>query len=258
MTQNTLGRRNALGATRSATTGTSGRIARILQVMLGVTLLCAAPGAAEAQHCKLHYAEAFRLIANESFDGHSPAAIKKTVDNLFGPRQETCGESGYSFFLTELGAQASAALRKKGSEREARLIATREIMTRFPVLVRFSTGADPSAGLNQLRSNLAVLSTEVGVTPSSKALLDALASVVPPKNLPKPLPKNDDAIPVTVPQVPLPAWAVISLYEIRDHAARKDTAAITAKTNRILDWVVQASPGVRPLAPPVASQVPAR
>jgi hypothetical protein len=221
---------------------------------LGVTLLCAAPGEAEAQHCKLHYAEAFRIIAAESFDGNSPATIKKRVDDLFGPRQEVCGESGYSFFLTELGVQASAALRKNGSERESRLIATREIMTRFPVLVRFSPGADPSAGLNQLRSNLGVLSTSVGVTPSSKALLDALAGVVPPKNLPKPLPKNDDAIPVTVPQVPMPAWAIISLYEIRDHAARKDTVAVTAKTDRILDWVVQASPGVRLLAPPVPAK----
>ncbi len=212
---------------------------------LGVSVVCALAGAAHAENCRLHYAEAFQLISTQHFSEHSPAAIKQTVDDLFGPRQEVCGEVGYKFFLTELGTQAAAALHQKGNEQEARLLATREIMNRFPMQVRFSSGADPSAGLNQLRSNLGVLSTEVGVTPSIKALLDALGKIAPPKPAPKPLPKSDDAIPITVPRIPLPAWAVISLYEIRDHAMRKESAAVVAKSNVILDWVSRAGPGAR-------------
>lgn len=264
MKQNILGSRNELHSTRPGTTGVGVRPCKRVQpawallALLGVSLVCAAPGAASAQHCRLHYSEAFRLIATQSFDGQPPAAIKQKVDDLFGPRQEVCGEGGYKFFLTELGAQASAALRKKGSEQESRLVATREIMNRFPVQVRFSNGAVPGAGLTQLRADLGVLSTEVGKTPAISALLEALGKVAPPRTLSKPLPQNDDAIPIMVPQIPLPAWAIISLYEIRDHAARKESAAITAKTSLILDWVMRASPGVRPIEPPAATQSPAK
>ena len=230
--------------------------ARALLAAMGVSVVCALSGAANAENCKLHYADAFQLISTQRFSEHSPTAIKQTVDNLFGPRQVVCGEVGYKFFLTELGNQAAAALRQKGSEQEAQLLATREIMNRFPLQVRFSHGADPRAGLNQLRSNLGVLSTEVGVTPSITALLDALGKIAPPRLAPKPLPKSDDAIPITVPRIPLPAWAVISLYEIRDHAARKESEAITTKSNLILDWVSRAGPGVPLLAPPAVGGSP--
>jgi hypothetical protein len=232
--------------------------ARALLAALGVSAVCALGGSANAENCKLHYAEAFQIISTQRFAEHSPTAIKQTVDNLFGPRQVVCGEIGYKFFLTELGNQAGAAMRHKGSEQEAQLLATREILNRFPLQVRFSHGVDPRAGLNQLRSNLGVLSTEVGVTPSITALLDALAKIAPPRLAPKPLPKSDDAIPVTVPRVPLPAWAVISLYEIRDHAARKESDAITTKSNLILDWVSRAGPGALPLAIPAAGTSPAK
>lgn len=264
MRQNTIGSWDAMQraslATRGVFTPQGQRVqpTRALLAAIGVSVVCALAGAADAENCRLHYAEAFQLISTQRFSEQSPTAIKQTVDNLFGPRQEVCGEVGYTFFLTELGNQASAALHQKGSEQEARLLATREIMSRFPLQVRFSNGADPRAGLNQLRSNLGVLSTEVGVTPSIKALLDALAKIAPPRPAPKPLPKSDDGIPITVPRIPLPAWAVISLYEIRDHAARKESAAITAKINLVLDWVSRAGPGARLIESPAAGAAPAK
>ena len=180
MKQNTLGSRNERPAPRRAKAGVVVRPHKRVQpawplrALLGVSLVCAASGAASAQHCRLHYAEAFRLISIQSFDGQPKAVIKQKVDDLFGPRQEVCGEDGYKFFLTELGAQAAAALRKKGSEQESRLVATREIMNRFPVQVRFSNGAVPGAGLTQLRADLGVLSTEVGKTPAINALLEPM------------------------------------------------------------------------------------
>jgi hypothetical protein len=264
MRQNTLGNwdelRRASLAPRGVLTAQRQRVqpARALLAAIGVSVVCALPVAADAENCRLHYAEAFQLIANQRFGGQSPDAVRQTVDDLFGPRQEVCGEVGYKFFLTELGNQATTALHQKGSEQEARLSATREILNRFPRQVRFSNGADPRAGLNQLRSNLGVLSAEVGVTPSVKALLDALAKIAPPQPAPKPLPKDDDAIPITVPRIPLPAWAVISLYEIRDHAARKESAAITAKSNLILDWIARAGPGPRLIESPTTGAAPAK
>lgn len=210
---------------------------RVLLVVLAVLLCSAAPRVTTAQNCKLHYAEAFQNLSLHSFSGLSPASIRQTVDDLFGPRIDLCSEDGYSFFLRELGTQAAAALRKKGTEQEVALGATREVMSRIPRLVRFSPGIDPAAGLNQLRSNLGVLSREVGLTPAARDLLDALAALSPPVNLPQASPGEEEAIPIVVPQVPLPAWAILSLHEIREHAGRNEVAAVTLKVNRILDWL---------------------
>jgi hypothetical protein len=49
-----------------------------------------------------------------------------------------------------------------------------------------------------------------------------------------------------VPKAPQPAWAVISLYEIRDHAKRKENGAILNKTQLILDWMARINAGARP------------
>jgi len=217
-----------------------------LATLVGGGLLFTFPGAARAENCRQRYSEAFQLISTQPLAGRSPAHIKQTVDNLFGPRQVICGENGYKFFLTELEAQASVAFRKKGSEQEARLLATREILNRFPLQVRFNNGGDPAAGIVQLRANLAVLGKEVGVTPPIRALLDAMERQAPPQALTRAMPSGDDAIAVVVPKVPLPAWAIISLYEIRDHAQHQENGEVVNKTNLILDWVARVNAGVPP------------
>lgn len=221
------------------------------------------PGAAQAQHCKMRYAEAFQIISNKTLAGQSEAQIKNTVANLFGPRQELCGEGSYRFFLSEFKTYAAMAFRKKGLEGDAMRLAVREIIDRMPLQVRFRPGAAPDPGLAQLRSDLGVLATEVGQSPSVKAVVDALAKATPPKTLSRPLPVDDDAIPVVVPRVPLPAWAVISLYEIRDHAKRKENGAIINKTQLILDWMARINEGAAAgdvkvtNAPPSAAPAPA-
>lgn len=217
-----------------------------LATLVGTGLLFTAPGAAQADNCRQRYSEAFQLISTQPLAGRSPANIKQSVDNLFGPRQVICGENGYKFFLSELEAQASAAFRKKGAEQEARLLATREILTRFPQQVRFNNGGDPAAGIVQLRANLAVLGKEVGVTPAIRGLLDAMERQAPPQALTRALPSGDDAIAVVVPKVPLPAWAIISLYEIRDHAQHQENGEVVNKTNLILDWVARVNAGAQP------------
>ncbi len=227
-------------------TAISFRPALALFTFLGAGLLALAPGTAQAQNCQQRYGEAFQLIDVQQLSGKSAAGIKQTVDDLFGPRQQVCGQKGYQFYLNGLSTQAATAFRKKGAEQEARLLATREILNRMPLKVRFAAGQDPMTGITQLRSDLTVLSKEVGVTPAIQDVLNLLATVPPPKALVRDMPKNDDAIPVVVPKVPLPAWAVISLYEIRDHANRKENGEIINKTNLILDWIAHINAGARP------------
>jgi hypothetical protein len=46
--------------------------------------------------------------------------------------------------------------------------------------------------------------------------------------------------------VPLPPWAVISLYEIQDHAQRKQNGTVMAKTALILQWMKLVTSGTLP------------
>lgn len=208
--------------------------------------LVMAPQSAFAQRCKQHYAEAFQLIAIRPLAGNPPAELKTTVDDVFGPRKELCGPVSYKYFLSELKNYAATAFRKKGPEGDAMRLVAIEIINRFPLQVRFPAGELPDLGLKQLRSDLGVLASEVGPSPSVQAVVDALAKVAPPKVMSRPTPIDDDATPVIVPKVPLPAWAVISLYEIRDHAKRKENGAIINKTQLILDWMSRINAGARP------------
>lgn len=235
----------------------------ILVGLVVAGVLCAAAGTSLGQHCRLHYTEAFQQVTVNNLAGRSQAEIKQQIDDLFGPRQEVCGEKSYKFFLTELGNYTSEALRKKGAEQEARLLAAREIMTRFPLRVRFNSGTNPASGLKQLRADLTVVGTEVGLKPPVQAMLEILAKVTPPTSAAQPMPADDDAVPIVVPRVPLPAWAVISLYEIRDHAKRKENGAIINKAELILDWMAHINAGARPgdlqvsPTPPAAPAKPA-
>jgi hypothetical protein len=51
---------------------------------------------------------------------------------------------------------------------------------------------------------------------------------------------------VQVPTVPLPAWAVVSLYEIDDHTRRNEVGAIQGKVEAILTWMKTMTPAPQP------------
>ena len=45
------------------------------------------------------------------------------------------------------------------------------------------------------------------------------------------------------PTVPLPPWAVIKLYEMRDHIKAQDLAAIQIKLQDIINWMESTTAG---------------
>ena len=55
-------------------------------VVAGV--LCTAAGTALAQHCRLHYAEAFQQVTVNNLAGRSQVEIKKQIESLGGQRGE--------------------------------------------------------------------------------------------------------------------------------------------------------------------------
>ena len=72
-------------------------------VVAGV--LCTAAGTALAQHCRLHYAEAFQQVTVNNLAGRSQVEIKKQIESLGAKFVDTgvsaAGAGGYARELTE-------------------------------------------------------------------------------------------------------------------------------------------------------------
>lgn len=209
-------------------------------------LLTALSSTALADHCKWRFAAGFQLATNQQFTGMTKEQVAQTVQEMFGTRQDVCEEGAYRYFMTEFSTFATTAFHKKGAEQEVRLQAAQEILKFVPSQVFYKNTQAKVLAYKQLRSDLGVVATEVGVTPSIQALLDAVEKLGPPAVSRKPEPMNDDAIPVKVPAAPLPPWAVISLYEIYDHAKNKQNGAVMNKTALILQWMKLVTSGTRP------------
>lgn len=209
-------------------------------------LLTSLPKVASADHCKWRYSTGFQLVTERPLSGMTQEQIAQTVQDLFGTRQPVCEEAAYRYFLTLFTSYTTTAFHKKGIERDAMLAAAQEILKRVPSQVFYKNVQAKVSAYKQIRSDLSVVASEVGVTPSIQALLDSLDKLGPPEVSRKPEPMNDDAIPVKVPSAPLPPWAVISLHEIYDHAQRKQNGAVIAKTALILEWMKLVTSGTRP------------
>lgn len=221
------------------------RLALPFLVSLCLILLAASPPA-RADHCKWRFAEGFQRVTNRPLAGMSQPQIADMVEEMFGARQPVCEEAAYRFFLSQFNTYAAAAFHQKAAEREAMLLCAQEILKRAPSQVFYKNPAAKVSAYKQLRSDLGVVAAEVGVTPSIQALLDAVDRLGPPAVSTKPEPMNEDAIHIKVPTAPLPPWAVISLYEIQDHAQRKQNGAVMAKTALILQWMKLVTSGTRP------------
>ena len=71
-------------------------------------------------------------------------------------------------------------------------------------------------------------------------LLETFEQKGPPQSLPPPLPPpggDPSTQVIRIPTTPLPPWAVISLYELRETLQRKDHAAAQRKLEDILRWL---------------------
>lgn len=201
---------------------------------------------ASADHCKWRFAEGYQRVTNRSLAGMGQTEIVRLVEDLFGPRQPVCEESAYRFFLDQFKTYASAAFHKKGAEQEAMLICAQEILKRVPSQVFYRKTQEKVSAYKQLRSDLGVVAAEAGGGPSIQTVLDAVERIGPPRISGRPEPMSDDAVHVKVPSVPLPPWAVISLYEIHDHAQRNQNGAVVAKSALILEWMKLVTAGTRP------------
>ena len=102
----------------------------------------------------------------------------------------------------------------------------------------------PQALIVIVWADLGAIAQDLGMTPLSQQLLDAMEATGAPQATQRPAsaPPDPHTSTVQVPTVPLPAWAVISLYEIDDHARRNEVGAIQGKVEAILNWMRGVTP----------------
>lgn len=223
------------------------------------------PGAAEAQNCAVHYAAAFARISGSVPKAVTQVAADQEVDAALGPRPQQCEAGAYASFLEQFESFGRVAIRtaqprrgakgatQPGNENQIRL-AISLFRKGSPIKVPLP---DSKAGVSlfkQVRSNLNAVADDAGNTPMMLQLLDAMTAVGSPTAIEEMVsvsqsPNAGGATPaggtappggvqqVRVPPVPLPAWAVIKLYEARDLCKPQDVAGIQVRLQDVINWM---------------------
>jgi hypothetical protein len=211
--------------------------------VLGGTFVLGAlcPGAASAEQCALRYAESFARIGAIGLRGPSQAQAISEVNSLFGPRPDLCEPGGYRAFLTQLTDYSREALRAPVKQRDGMIRVAIAAAQQAPVRVLFEESKAARTQYNEMRSNVHAIADDVGITPLMQQLLDTIERQgMPPSTAPPPPvapPPGTQAQAIRVPQVALPPWAVISLYEVRDLINQKQTDVARGKVEAILKWL---------------------
>lgn len=187
----------------------------------------------------------------------------QAVDQAFGARPAQCEAGAYASFLEQFENFTRTAIRAgqpprgskgvvpPGRENQMRL-AVAVIRKMSPLKVPL---ADAKAGVSlfkQMRSNLNAVADDAGTTPMMAQLLDAISQVGSPTALEETVPVGSGVAGasgtaasgthggvhhVRVPSVPLPAWAIIKLYEARDLCKPQDVAGIQIRLQDVINWM---------------------
>lgn len=228
--------------------------------LLAGLLLLSGPSSAQAQtqFCMRTFASAFSQLRSLESKAVSQAAADSEVMALFGPRPQVCEESAYRVFMDTFEAFSKEAMRATNPSTRDRLLrlaiaAARQAPTKVP-----ATDLDGSVRkYRQVKSNLSATADDVGFakTPLLQQLLDVLMSLGSPTaavaTVPVPTPTTTTPETMTtppatgsagvqqirVPTQPLPPWAVIKVYEMRDLIRAQDLPGIQIRLQEVINWM---------------------
>ena len=205
-----------------------------------------------AQHCSWRFEKSFSLLSGKNLHTLEqskspldlPARIDAEVEFLFGPRQSLCEEGAYKLFLERFERYATDAVRGARPDRDLKLRAAIAAIRKSPERIDYIGASKEVSLFRQMQSNLGAIAQDAGMTPLMQQLIDAIEAVGAPRTTPRPTPSPPDphVSAVQIPTLPLPAWAVISLYEIEDHTRRNEVGAIQGKVQAILNWMKTVTP----------------
>lgn len=228
----------------------------VLGICASLIVLADAKPAA-AQNCYPTHSAGFARIRGFEPKALTQAAADMEVRALFGPRIELCEEGAYKAFMDSFKEFSAQAMRASKNSREKLLRLAIAVVRQAPTMVPVKELKTMSSHFRQVRSDLNATADDVGfaTTPLLQQLLDALVNLGPPKSatgttvtVETPPPTTTSPSPSTgtptggvqpirVPADPLPPWAVIKLYEMRDHVKAQDLAAIQIKLQDIINWI---------------------
>ena len=234
--------------------------------------LCASQRDAQAQRCKPLYEQAFTVLSSRDFRSieleTNPQDLQLKLDTeiyaIFGARQSACEEGAYSAFLERFQIYAIDALRAPKDHKNVKVRAAMAVMKQSPESLDSPQAATEATRFRQMVFGIRTAAQETGMTPLVRQLLEVIESIGPPVAIrrqaqpdvapstpqetpqtppKKEAPPSDSRVErVTVPAEPLPPWAVISIYEIEEHARRKDVGPILGKVQAIINWMKSVAP----------------
>lgn len=208
------------------------------------------PYAARAENCTYRYQSGFDQLRSGKSNpsrGADQSRARMDVNSMFGPRPDLCEKGAYDVFADNFETFAREAMRAPKAARDNQLRLAIALVEQSPTRVAFEDGKPASTRFKQLKSNLNATADDVGFTPLMTQLIDTLTRIGPPMAGPAPAdtappssspgPTNGQVQTIRVPTQPLPTWAVIKLYEMRDHAKAQDIGAIQIKLQDVLNWI---------------------
>ncbi len=226
--------------------------------LLASLLLVSGPTEAQAQSCMPTFANAFSRLRLLESKATSQAVADSEVMALFGPRPQACEESAYRVFMETFAAFAKEAMRAAPSSRDKLLRLAIAAVRQAPSKVPASDLDSSVRKYRQVKSDLSATADDVGFakTPLLQQLLDVLMSLgaptaaiatvpvptVQPDPTPTPTPTpsgtgSGGVQQIRVPTQPLPPWAVIKVYEMRDLIRAQDLPGIQLRLQEIINWM---------------------
>lgn len=227
----------------------------------------ATPGPAQAQaqvtNCSaIHSAGFTRLRAAEN-KATTQGSADLEVRALFGPRIDLCEEGAYKAFMLSFKDFASTAMRALKTSRDKQLRLAISALAQAPIRVSAKEWKEATSTFRQVRSDLNATADDIGFnsTPLLGQLLETMgrigaptadqsstppsASVQPPSagtGTGTTAPVTGGVQQVRIPTEPLPPWAVIKLYELRDHIKAQDQASSERKIQDVINWIEGKAP----------------
>jgi hypothetical protein len=216
---------------------------------------------AHAQNCYPSHSAGFARLASLEKEANSQASADLAVRGVFGPRNDQCEPGAYSSFMESFREFSRQAMRAKTpASRDKLLRLAIATIAQAPIKVPAQDAKTSASLFRQVRSDLNATADDVGFekTPLLQQLMDALSRIGPPTAVqPPPVEVSTTSGGITtsttqgtsigtasggvqsirVPSEPLPPWAIVKLYEMRDHIKAQDLPAIQIKLQDIINWV---------------------
>lgn len=221
----------------------------------------ATPVYAQSQNCYATHSAGFARVRGLENKATTQGAADLEVRALFGPRIDLCEEGAYKAFMDSFKDLASSAMRAGKISRDKQLRLAIAVVQQAPTRVPAKEAKTAASLFRQVRSDLNATADDVGFqqTPLLGQLLETLGRVgAPASSEPVAGPDTTVQVPVStgtgsgtgsggvqairVPTEPLPPWAVIKLYEMRDHIKAQDLAAIQIKLQDVINWIESKAP----------------